>query len=233
MNLINIHNFLVQLLVGIKNYNFSWIEFFGTISGLLCIWFASKEKIISYFFGLINVSLFMVIFFRIQLYASLLLQIFFIIANIYGWYSWSTKNSVDLQVRWLSIKKRILWIIISIISIIYFTLYINEIFFIFTEIFIFITKYFGFKVIMPILKLDPFPFIDTCILILSIVAMIFMTQKYIETWFLWININIMNIGIFIYQGVYIMALEYILLTIVAFYGCLSWIKSFKKIKLSS
>ncbi len=65
---------------------FSWIEAVGTIAGLLCIWLASLEKISNYFFGLDNVTLFAIIFFQIQLYASLLLQLFFFAANIYGWY---------------------------------------------------------------------------------------------------------------------------------------------------
>ncbi len=49
----------------------------GTIAGLLCIWLASLEKISNYAFGLVNVTLFAIIFFQIQLYASLLLQLFF------------------------------------------------------------------------------------------------------------------------------------------------------------
>lgn len=43
----------------------------GTIAGLLCIGLASMEKISNYVFGLINVTLFAIIFFQIQLYASL------------------------------------------------------------------------------------------------------------------------------------------------------------------
>lgn len=60
-------------------------------------------KIGNYAFGLINVTLFAIIFFQIQLYASLL-QLFFFAANIYGWYAWSRQNSqqeAELQIRWL------------------------------------------------------------------------------------------------------------------------------------
>jgi nicotinamide mononucleotide transporter len=49
-------------------------------------------KISNYAFGLINVTLFAIIFFQIQLYASLLLQLFFFAANIYGWYAWSRQT---------------------------------------------------------------------------------------------------------------------------------------------
>ncbi|MGV3069168.1 nicotinamide riboside transporter PnuC, partial [Proteus mirabilis] len=85
----SINNILVNIPLGKEGYPLSWIEAIGTIAGLLCIWLASQEKIINYLFGLINVTLFAIIFFQIQLYASLLLQIFFFAANIYGWYAWS------------------------------------------------------------------------------------------------------------------------------------------------
>lgn len=49
-------------------------------------------KIINYLFGLINVTLFAAIFFQIQLYASLLLQVFFFAANIYGGYARAGKT---------------------------------------------------------------------------------------------------------------------------------------------
>lgn len=71
-------NILVHIPIGAGGYDLSWIEAVGTIAGLLCIGLASLEKISNYFFGLINVTLFGIIFFQIQLYASLLLQMFFL-----------------------------------------------------------------------------------------------------------------------------------------------------------
>ena len=80
-------NIPVHIPIGAGGYDLSWIEAVGTLAGLLCIWLASLEKISNYAFGLINVTLFAIIFFQIQLYASLLLQLFFFAANIYGWYA--------------------------------------------------------------------------------------------------------------------------------------------------
>lgn len=76
MSFFSTSNILVHIPLGAGGYDLSWIEAIGTLFGLLCIWYASKEKIINYLFGLINVTLFAVIFFQIQLYASLLLQLF-------------------------------------------------------------------------------------------------------------------------------------------------------------
>ena len=85
MDFFSVQNILVHIPIGAGGYDLSWIEAVGTIAGLLCIGLASLEKISNYFFGLINVTLFGIIFFQILLYASLLLQVFFFAANIYGW----------------------------------------------------------------------------------------------------------------------------------------------------
>ena len=87
MDFFSTQNILVHIPIGAGGYDLSWIEAVGTVAGLLCIWLASLEKISNYAFGLINVTLFAIIFFQIQLYASLLLQLFFFAANIYGWYA--------------------------------------------------------------------------------------------------------------------------------------------------
>ena len=86
--LFSINNTLVTIPLG-GGYAMSWIEAIGTLFGLACIWFASQEKTINYLFGLINVTLFAIIFFQIQLYGLLMLQLFFFCANVYGWYAWT------------------------------------------------------------------------------------------------------------------------------------------------
>ena len=107
MSFFSTSNILVHIPLGAGGYDLSWIEAIGTLFGLLCIWYASKEKIINYLFGLINVTLFAVIFFQIQLYASLLLQLFFSAPTFtVGMRSRQTRdNQAELQIRWLPLPK--------------------------------------------------------------------------------------------------------------------------------
>ena len=64
MDFFSINNVMVNIPLGEGGYALSWIEAIGTVFGLLCIWCASREKIINYLFGLINVMLFAAIFSR-------------------------------------------------------------------------------------------------------------------------------------------------------------------------
>ena len=228
MDFLSTQNILVHIPIGAGGYDLSWIEAIGTIAGLLCIWLASHEKIVNYLFGLINVTLFAIIFFQIQLYASLLLQLFFFAANIYGWYAWSRQTShheAELHIRWLPLPKALAWLAVCVIAIGLMTVYIDPVFAVLTQVAVSVMQTLGMNVVMPELQPDAFPFWDSCMMVLSIAAMVLMTRKYVENWLLWVVINVISVAIFTLQGVYAMALEYLILTFIALNGSRMWINS--------
>lgn len=228
MDFLSTQNILVHIPLGAGGYDLSWIEAIGTLAGLVCIWLASLEKVINYPFGLINVTLFAVIFFQIQLYASLLLQLFFFVANVYGWYAWSRQtsdNQAALKIRWLPLPKALIWGAVCVIAIGMMTKYIDPVFAVLTRAAVSLMNGLGLEVAMPQLQPDAFPFWDSCMMILSIVAMVLMTRKYVENWLLWVIINVISVLIFARQGGYAMSLEYIILTLIALNGSRMWIKS--------
>jgi len=228
MDFFSTHNILLHIPLGKGGYDLSWIEAIGTVAGLLCIWLASLEKISNYAFGLVNVTLFAMIFFQIQLYASLLLQVFFFVANIYGWYAWSRQTAENqnlLQIRWMTLPKALGWTGICVVAIGLMTLYINPVFAWLTNVTVLLIQGLGWSVAMPALQPDAFPFWDSCLMVLSIAAMILMTRKYVENWLLWVIINVISVMLFARQGVYAMSLEYAILTLIALNGCWLWIKS--------
>ncbi|CEO41171.1 nicotinamide riboside transporter PnuC [Photobacterium kishitanii] len=220
----DINNTLVNFSIG-GGYAMSWIEAIGTIFGLLCIWFASKEKTINFFFGLINVTLFCIIFFQIQLYGLLLLQVFFFCANIYGWFAWtkSNTNGDSLEIRWLSKPKLAMTVALSAIAISLLTLYINPVFFALANFAVDVLNIFGANLADPTLQPGAFPFWDATMTVLSIVAQILMTRKYVENWILWVVINIISVGLYAAQGVYALSIQYAILLFVAANGARCWI----------
>ena len=230
MDFFSTTNTLVQIPLWGSVYDLSYIEAVGTIAGLLCILLASFEKTINYLFGLINVTLFAVIFFQIQLYANLLLQIFFFVANIYGWYAWTRVTSsqqVELKIRWLSLPKAMTTLVVSVIAIAYLTFNIDSVFGVLAIWAVELLNVFGANLAMPIIEPDAFPFWDSTMTVLSVVAMILMTRKYVENWLVWVVINVISIVIFFIQGVYAMSLEYLILLGIALNGSRLWIRSAK------
>ncbi|MGK2889484.1 MAG: nicotinamide riboside transporter PnuC [Candidatus Malihini olakiniferum] len=226
MDFFSTSNILIHIPLGVGGYKLSWIEAIGALCGLLCIWLASLEKNINYLFGLINVSLFAVIFFQIQLYASLLLQIFFFMANVYGWYAWTRgtdQQDIVLKIRWLPLPRLLAWSVLGALAIGLMTVYIDAVFATLT----------GIAVTTPTLQPDAFPFWDSSMMVLSMIAMVLMTRKYVENWILWVVVNIISVVIFTYQSVYVMAMEYLILTGIALNGTRLWIKEARQRKTPS
>ena len=227
MDFFSIHHLLVHIPLGTGGYDLSWIEAIGTLAGLICIWLASKEKTSNYLFGLINVTLFALIFFQIQLYASLLLQVFFFLANLYGWYVWrrpQSESDNELVVRWLTVPKAISWALVCALAIGLLTLYIDPVFAALSSLAVYGLNLLGMSLPMPHLQPDAFPFWDASMTVLSVVAMLLMTRKYVENWILWVVIDVISIGVYAVQGVWAMAIEYLILTFIAANGCRLWMQ---------
>ena len=225
MSWFDIGNTLVTIPLGEGGYAMSWIEAVGTLFGLACIWLASQEKTINYLFGLINVTLFAIIFFQIQLYGLLLLQLFFFCANLYGWYAWSrpaNDQGDTLAIRWLPRNKLIMTAAISAIAIALLTLYIDPVFAALARTSVSLLNALGAGLTLPEPQPDAFPFWDATMTVLSVVAQILMTRKYVENWILWVVINIISVGVYAAQGVYAMSLEYLILLFIAANGTRLW-----------
>ena len=210
-----------------NGYDLSYIEAIGTVFGLLCIWYASQGKRFNFYFGLINVTLFAIIFYQIQLYANLLLQIFFWVMNVYGLYAWgrSSSEAENLKIRWLTLPQLALTIIGSLLAIALLALYINPFFNGLTIIAVKLMQFVVPNLTLPTLQADPDPLMDATVTVLSIVAMVQMTRKLVENWLLWVVIDLISIVLYAKQGVYFMALEYVLLTFIALNGSWAWIKA--------
>ncbi|KFZ37856.1 nicotinamide mononucleotide transporter [Shewanella mangrovi] len=225
----DINNTLVTIPLG-GGYAMSWIEAVGTVFGLLCIWLASQEKTINYPFGLVNVTLFAVIFFQIQLYGLLLLQLFFFCANVYGWYAWThpSDGGKPLQVRWLSRQRLLLTVGIAIAAVGLLTRYIDPVFATLATCTVDTLNLLGANIAMPDLKPDEFPLWDAMITVLSLIAQVLMTRKYVENWWLWVLVNLISIGVYAAQGVYAMAIEYTILLFIAGNGAREWMATAKQ-----
>lgn len=225
----SINNTLVNVPLG-TGYAMSWIEATATVFGLLCIWCASKAKVINFLFGLINVSLFAIIFYQIQLYGLLMLQLFFFVANLYGWWAWTRKtpnDQLELHIRWLSRRSQIVVIGLSALFIGLLTNFIDPIFQFFADQTVTVINLFGGQINYVKLAPDAHPFWDSVITVLSVVAQILMTRKFVDNWVLWVIVNIVSIGLYTAQGVYVLALEYLFVLFIAIGGVKSWSNAVK------
>lgn len=189
------------------------IEAWAAVTGLLCVFLAARENLWSYPAGIINIALFVVMFYSVQLYADMTLQFIFLGLTIYGWVVWMTGQKNQKDVR-RTRKMTPLEVIVTLLIIAIGTPVMGYIYHEFS------TAVFG--------KQAALPYVDSFILVTSICAQWFLSKKVIQTWHLWILVDLVAVPVYFSRGLTITAALYVLFLINAFYGYMAWRKVMKK-----
>ncbi|MBN8697580.1 MAG: nicotinamide mononucleotide transporter [Bacteroidetes bacterium] len=182
--------------------NISFIEWliFGT--ALFYVVLAAIENVWCWFFGIISSILSIYLCYSSQLFLESGLQVFYVFVGFYGWYEWlhGSPEKSNLSIQTSSIKQLAIYIFISCILWIPFGA---------------IAKHYSTQVL---------PYLDAFITSFSIVATWMVAKKKIENWLFWILIDAAAIILYAKRDFYLIAFLYLIYTILAGLGYLSWKK---------
>ncbi len=215
MSFFDIHNIAFSVL----KYDMSWLELVATIFGLAAVWLSAKEHIANWGIGLVNIVLSAVVFYQAQFYSDMILQAYFFATGIYGWWQWARrdKNTAEqvVKVSFLSGKEQIYTGIFILISTLIVGFFIAE---------------GGLQRLFPTFFTQPaaFPYADTLIMMMSIVGNYLLTIKKIESWILWVMVDIIAPVLYYQKGLYLFTLEYIIFLALASFALYNWLAIYKK-----
>lgn len=208
-----------KTLFTVLGYDMSLIELIATISGGVAVWLSAKENVWSWIIGLINVVLAFFMFFQIQLYPDMFLQIFFFVTNIIGFWQWkfpeeSESNAInELKITKLSIRNFALLSALGIVG----TLIMG-------------TFSSNLHEIAPKLFSIPsaFPYMDSFTTVMSIVATFMLIRKKVEAWWIWLVVDVIATYMYYIKDVKLYSLLYFIFVIIAAFGAMEWTKRYLK-----
>lgn len=183
-----------------------FIEIFGAITGLAYLYFEIKQKVWLWPLGIITSSFYIYIFFASKFYADMGLQVYYLIISIYGWYHWLHGNNKTSK-KELSISR------------------INPKT-IFATACITIALFVALQQILDKLTDSPIPIGDAFTTALSITATWMLARKIIEHWYLWVVINAVSLGLYIYKGLYPTSVLFLFNTVMSVVGYFQWKKQY-------
>ena len=188
------------------------LEFFAAVLGVMSVWFAKNNKVLVYPTGIVSTLIYVWILFKNQLLGDLIINAYFFLMSIYGWYFWSKKEEGDFQNK------------ISRLN-------LNELIFgVFIFVFSFLTVTYIYY--MSNWEESYISSIDTLTTSIFCSAMWFMARRKIEHWTLWIVGDIISIPLYFYKGLYFTSIQYLIFTIIAIFGFFTWLKELNKKKLT-
>lgn len=200
----------------VMGYPMSYIELIGTLLYLWSVWLIARRNVLTWPVGIVSVLLYMLLFYQIRLYADTVEQVYYLAASIYGWWHWSrasqtadAQNAQTLDVRYST--PRMIGVIGGI------TLSLSVIVGAFlTQAHLLSPAFFP--------ELASFPYLDALTTVMSFTAMWLMARKRVESWVYWIIVDVIAIGLYYVKDVRFIALQYVILLIMAVSALIAWHK---------
>ena len=178
------------------------IEILGALISLLYLRLEYKANIWLWPVGVITPLIYIYIFYTGKFYAIMGINVYYLFACIYGWYSWKKNTGGELGLRIARLPLRFLWMLSGIFA---------ALFAVITWILLCYTD-------------SPVPYGDALTAALSIVAMWMLAQKYAEQWLVWIVVNMISAGLYFWQELYPTSVLFVIYAIVSIFGYRKWVK---------
>ena len=183
------------------------LEIIAVILGLANIILIVRRSLWNYPFGIAMVSLYFFIFVDAKLYSDALLQIFFLILNIYGWLNWNGARSDegDVPVRWQGRRLFAIWAGIGLAASL------------------------GWGLLMHRYTDASHPYWDASVAMLSVLAQLLLARRFIDNWVWWIIVDCLAIPLYWVKGLHLTAGLYVIFLILSATGLREWTRARRRI----
>jgi nicotinamide mononucleotide transporter len=178
-------------------------EILAVVFGIISVYLSTRENIWSWPTALINVGLYFVVFYEAKLYADMGLQVVYFALSLYGWYEWlyGGENRTELHVSQTSRALGVRLIVIGVVCAATLGTALAR----FTD--------------------AALPYLDSATTSTSLVAQWMMTRKILENWAVWMVVDVIYVGMFIFKKLYLTAGLYSVFFVLAVMAYVQWKRS--------
>lgn len=182
------------------------LEIVAALLGLACVALTVRRHILCWPVGLAMVILYAAIFYQARLYSDMLLQVVYVFLQIYGWYAWlrGGPDETPLVVSRLGKSDVIGWLLAGILAAAALGAFMHA----FTD--------------------ASFPYVDALATVASLIAQWLLGRKVLETWLVWIFVDVVSIGLYLAKGLYPTAILYAVFLVMATWGWYEWRNVWRK-----
>ena len=180
------------------------LELFAVTMNIISVIYAKRNSILVYPTGLIGTGIFVYILYNFSLLGDMIINFYFVLMSIYGWYYWAQKKDGQTlnNVSRTSIKEYYFILILGITSLLSIYLVYN-----------FYDKWDSWTA-----------YVDTITTAIFFIAMYLMARRKVESWIFWIIGDLITIPLYFYKGLTISSIQYLIFLILAILGYISWKK---------
>lgn len=183
------------------------LEIIGTIIGLVYLWLEYRASIHLWIASIIMPAIYIFVYYEAGLYADFGINIYYLGAAVYGWTVWKFgKRPVDVKELPITCMPIRSWFKASLVFL--------------------VAQFFIAWLLINYTDSDV-PWWDAFTTALSIVGMWMLARKYLEQWWVWMLVDVVCVGLYIYKELYFTSALYTLYAIISVFGWLNWRKLMK------
>ena len=176
------------------------VEIAAALLGVVNVLLVVRRSTWNYPFGIAMVALYFFVFWDAKLYSDALLQVFFFVIQIYGWWAWVHARHVD---QWVAValmgwSARLRWLGCTALAVLVW----GSGMYLWTD--------------------AAAPFVDATTAGLSVAAQILQSLRRVESWVLWIAVDMIAIGLFAWRDLLVTTALYGLFLVLSLVGLLEW-----------
>jgi nicotinamide mononucleotide transporter len=178
----------------------STLEIIAVIVNVLGVWLTAQRIRWCWPVSVVAVLLYAWIFYDAKLYSDTLLQGIFAVLQGYGWWRWS-RGDVDqgkVHVARLPVREGWLGLIAGVLG----AILLGSLMVTFTDAAV--------------------PWLDSLLTAFSLVASVWAARKYVVSWWLWIALDTVYVGMYLFKDLQLTAALYAGFVVLAFYGARAW-----------
>lgn len=183
----------------------STLEIVAVLFNIVGVWLTAQRVRWCWPVSVIAVLLYAWIFFDVKLYSDMLLQLIFAVLQGYGWWRWTTGRVDAGKVRVERLPRR--EALISLFAGIAGAVLLGS--------------------VMHSLTDASVPWADATLTSFSLVASVWAARKYVVSWWLWIVLDVLYVGMYLYKDLNLTAGLYAGFVVLAFYGLFAWQKDLR------
>ena len=206
-----------NIIFSIAGQGVSLLELIAVLSGLTCVFLATKGKVFNFWMGYLYNILLFCLFFQKHLYASMLIQPISLAINFIGHYRWThpANNEKDkkdeLKITILTNKQRLMFLLIVAVFTVGWGFFLSKL-----------------HLISSVFPAARQPYLDAFVAGFILLAQYLSAQKKIDCWGSWFVVNVTNVTLYITAGLAFMPLVSTAYLILAFFGFAMWRKQMKE-----
>jgi nicotinamide mononucleotide transporter len=181
-------------------FDLSVLELVAFTVSVLGVWLTTARSLWNYPFSLLSVALYGVFFFRIKLYADTGLQVIFALMLVYGWWQWSRGRGGDgaLVVLRVGRAEALVSIVAGVALAVLLGFWLHD-------------------------RTDAsLPWADSALFAASLIGSLWAARRYVESWWVWIAVDLCYVGLYLVKRAYPTALLYAVFVALAALGLRRW-----------